>query len=565
MWLVLQACIAEQPVCEPTMAPGESLVTARLSPLRQFALALASRTGSSPFVLVAVEWATADVRAIVPYAVVVALLPAPDELGCAFVSSEGGLFRVRDVVADTPEAASAPGERVVAESVAFSPDSVWIVYQNDVGALLASPGGVLLSPSASGLVVSPNSSAVVFANASGLFATSFGGGGVVLLLSGAVGSSFAVSSDSSLVAAWQAGQVRTVTIGGAAVLAVAGDGVVGWSEEGSVSLYHRSGGQLWGISGDNSYSISGTVQARNISVTGSWCVFVNGADSTLWASPVEKGAGAPLSLSGSQSVRQFVVADSAVAFVTSGSVLWRVELGAQPAVVAGGVASVAAFDGVSVTFVNVNGTAWVARNASSVLLVSGPSQVVSGVVVQPNRVSAAYVSGGRAHVACQVPSIVVADGEMFGSLYAPGHLFLGNASRLANGTMAEGSVVLSETAVAVIPHCPDSSDSAAEEVVLATATLIVGTFARVAGCSECVQVGDMRYSSTEAVVAVSPRNCAPFSWAIFGIVLGVAAFFVAAVLLFLFLWKKRARKQAEANLERRELKYRAIGRLIPMK
>ncbi len=146
----------------------------------------------------------------------------------------------------------------------------------------------------------------------------------------------------------------------------------------------------------------------------------------------------------------------------------------------------------------------------------------------------------------------------------PGHLFVGNESRVPSGTVVGGTAVLSASAVAEIQNCAVSSTTAAYVAELLRATLIVGTFGSLSGCDECVAVSEPRYASTVAAVRLDPSNCAPFSWNVFGIVVGVAAFAVACVGVVLFVWNKRAKRRAAANLERRELKYRAIGTLIPM-
>jgi hypothetical protein len=53
-----------------------------------------------------------------------------------------------------------------------------------------------------------------------------------------------------------------------------------------------------------------------------------------------------------------------------------------------------------------------------------------------------------------------------------------------------------------------------------------------------------------------------FSWVVFGVVVGCSALVTVTVLVLLHVWNKRARERANAQLAKRELKYRAIERLL---
>jgi hypothetical protein len=568
VWLVLWACAAAQePVCNPTQAADEGLQSVTLFGLKQYALALASRSGASPYVLLAVEWATAETRSLVPFEVVVRALGSPDGLQCALVGTAGQLFVVRDLVLGGVAAVSDRAVVVEPSSVQFSPDSSLLGYLLRGGELMVSGGRGLVSRAAEAFEFSSDASFVVFSNATGLHWASLSGNDVRLLVSGAVTGGFAISDDAQLVAVAQANVVSLVSVNGSVVQqSVAGNRVFGWSSTG-VAVYQRSDGQIWGSSENASFALSGGLRGENVVISGVWCVFRDANDASLHAS--NTASLASVALSSGVAVSQFVVAEdgAGAAFVTMGGELWRaVPMTDSAVLVAPSVDRVAslAANGVLV-FVSANGTALLSAPQSAVQLVSRTDQNVSALAVQPNGVSVAFVVQRSLFVGCLVPPTFLAPGEVLGVSRVPGHLFAGNESRIPSGTEVGGTAVLSAAGVvAQLQSCDTSSTSAPYDVRLLNATLIVGEFASVSGCAACVVMDDVAYLSTSAVVHLNPSNCAPFSWIVFGIVVGVSVVAVAVVGLVLFLWNKRAKRRAAANLERRELKYRAIGTLIPM-
>lgn len=210
----------------------------------------------------------------------------------------------------------------------------------------------------------------------------------------------------------------------------------------------------------------------------------------------------------------------------------------------------------------VNGTVpfVVTPGQSQQPVVSREQDRVLSLRVQPNSVSAIYTTqANEVLVTCLVPPTVVGSGQnVTVPLAVAGHLIVqsGGAVTLQGNTAVQGTLVAGGT---VVVPCQAGTQ------VLATATLIVGSFEGVAvgGCAAgCVASGTASQSSstlsvTVAVACPEVQQSGLSAGAIAGIVVGVGALgvlvaFAVAFARRLLLIKHRKDFEVEAKAEVRE-------------
>jgi hypothetical protein len=204
----------------------------------------------------------------------------------------------------------------------------------------------------------------------------------------------------------------------------------------------------------------------------------------------------------------------------------------------------------------------VVENSSQLVL----AQNVSLMAVQgdPGVSAVAYLAAEKELlVTCLIASTFVGADEVFGDVSAvvEGHIFFTNTSvmvQLASLIQVGGSAVLNGVKISV---------SKSGEAELLQANLLDGETGAeeplsvaVACGSECPTAAVTQKAMQILVIGIDQNGCnSQFSWTVFGIVVGIAAFLVIVVVAVLWWWNRRQVKAANSNLRLRELKYRAIA------
>ncbi len=556
------------PVCEPSLVSLVSGVDHVLI-LQQMGLVLVGRSSNPFFQLHAVEYATGSSRALVPFNVVSRVVVAPNLIGCVFVSDAGSLFSIVDVVKASSSIPSVSGlEVALADSVQFTGDSLFVAFltvpdRRLLLSLALQDGSVsprqLAPAGVSWFLLAADSSFAVYQNATGVFRVD--SNRTAPLGSGSTnGESGFLSTESVWLGLTRNGfaEVRLANEGGRVVSRAPASRVLGWMR-GNVLIYLDSNSALWGLTVQNTsfrLSDSAVLPSEVVLASGTeWCVFVD-SQRLLWiadAMGVRRRAG--------ENVTHFVVDAVSAAFVTWSGGLWRAPFRGDFAVqlVASGAKRAVGLYRQGVLFENTNAT---------VLFASDSVKTVSAV----GMAEASWLQGvsvlyrdfqRRLWTACTQPWMVVAAGAVLENVNVAGHLFVNDSSVIPSGTAVAGSAVLGveRCVLRVVAPCLNGSQS------LISANLVLGSFASVDSrvCSSCTIVGNPVYSDSTAVVLEInvPLQCSSFSWVVFGVVVGCASLATIVAVISLIVWNKRARKQAAKKLESRELKYRAIERLLP--
>jgi hypothetical protein len=559
-------------ICNETLvqAPVE---VGGITSLQQYGMVLVG-SQNPPFSLIRVEYATGSQMSVVPFTIVTSLHESVDHSTCSFVDVSGALFQVN--VSDGALFKVSPLQVVVdSRSVLYAPDPLLLgfIAQSTRALYVANGTGKVAEEVAENVETfefAPNSQYLVYSGAEGLVKWSRSSGGSKRVWSNATGiKAFAISPDSQHVA--YVDQTRLFV-----------DDVVwsehaderqflGWSGDSSVVVFTRlDEGGLWGVGMERmSFSLGAeSVGAVQVVVEGDYCLYLS-RQLQLWSVALAAGGEEGLQLGDASTVFFETNRNQSVVFVSSQMVLSASPIQSNHSVVileTEPVRSLVSVLSDRVVYLRESsGFAYVssleAENSSQMVL----AQNVSLMAVQGDTgVSAvAYLAAEKELlVTCLIASTFVGADEVFGDVSAvEGHIFFTNTSvmvQLASLIQVGGSAVLNGVQISV---------SKCGEAELLQANLLVGETGAVeplsvaVACgSECPTAAVTQKATQILVIGIDQNGCnSQFSWTVFGIVVGIAAFLVIVVVAVLWWWNRRQVKAANSNLRLRELKYRAIA------